>query len=303
MRICVFGAGSLGSFLGGMLAEKHTVTLVGRRKNMDAIRTKGLTLVGDKRITVHPDARETVRGILPPELLIICTKAYDTEEAIRSCRSLADDETLVLTLQNGLGNLDLLRKWKKARAFGGTTTAGAFLQSPGVVRVSGLGGTVIGSDLDRAGSARIVRVFSSCGLPTSVTSDVVSAIWSKAIVNACINPTAAILRVPNGRLLKSAVIERFMEAVCEECKRVAKATGEARFSQSLFPCVRTVCKDTSKNISSMLQDVLVHKQTEIMQINGAFCEAGDRSGMATPLNDALVAMITSLGVKPRKEKG
>jgi 2-dehydropantoate 2-reductase len=296
MRICVFGAGSLGSLLGGMLAERHAVTLVGRRKNMAAIRTKGLTLVGDKRITVHPNARETVRGIPPPELLIVCTKAYDTEEAIRSCRSLVDDETLVLTLQNGLGNLDFLRKWKKRRAFGGTTTAGAFMQSPGVVRVSGLGETVIGSDLDREGSARIARTFSSCGLPTSVTSDIVSAIWTKAIINACINPTAAILRVPNGVLLESAVITHLMEAVCEECERVANASGEVRFSQSLFPRVRTVCKDTSRNTSSMLQDVLARRQTEIMQINGAFCKAGDRLGMATPLNDALVAMITSLYV-------
>jgi 2-dehydropantoate 2-reductase len=303
MRICIFGAGSLGSLLGGVLAERHAVTLVGRRKNMDAIRINGLSLVGDKGITVHPDARETVRGIPPPELLIVCTKAYDTEEAIRSCRSLVDDETLVLTLQNGLGNLDLLRKWRKARAFGGTTTAGAFLESPGVVRVSGLGDTVIGSDLDRVGSARIARVFRSCGLPTSVTSDIVSAMWSKAIVNACINPTAAILRVPNGILLESPVITRLMRAVCEECERVANASGEARFSRSLFPRVRTVCKGTSRNISSMLQDVLALKQTEIMQINGAFCEAGDRSGVATPLNDALVAMITSLDVKRRKEKG
>ncbi len=303
MRICVFGAGSLGSLLGGMLSERHSVTLVGRNKNMDAIRKSGLSLVGDKKITAHPDARETVRGILPPELLIICTKAYDTKEAIRSCRPLIDEETLVLTLQNGLGNLELLRKWRKARAFGGTTTAGAFLETPGVVRVSGLGETVIGSDLDREGSARVARVFRSSGLPTRMTSDIAGAIWRKAIVNACINPTAAILRVPNGRLLESAVITRLMGDVCVECERVANATGEVRFSRPLFPRVRSVCKSTSSNISSMLSDVLAHRQTEIMQINGAFCEAGARSRMATPLNDALVAMITSLDMKPTKEKG
>lgn len=299
MRICIFGAGSLGSALGGILSQKNEVVLIGRRPNMSAIRKNGLRLQGDKAITVHPRTHETVRGVAAPELLIVSTKAFDTKKAVIACRSWAADGTMVLTLQNGLGNLELLREWKRAKAFGGTTTIGANLVSPGVVRVSGLGKIVIGSDLDREGAASIASAFRSCGLSVSLSDDIKGAIWSKAIVNACINPTAAVLRVVNGKLLESAVVSRFMRDVCGECELVADASRVDLPHRWMFARVQAVCRNTSNNISSMLQDVIRGRRTEIEQINGAFCRAGDRLGLATPLNDALVAMVASLSSKSR----
>jgi 2-dehydropantoate 2-reductase len=303
MRICIFGAGSLGSALGGILSRKNDVALIGRRPNMSAIRKNGLRLLGDRTATVRPAAYEMIRSLDPPELLIISTKAFDTEKAVTSCRSWADDGTMVLTLQNGLGNLEMLRSWKRARAFGGTTTMGANLVSPGVVRISGLGRFVLGSDLDREGAGRIASALRSCGLSVSLSDDIEGAIWSKAIVNACINPTAAVLRVVNGKLLESAVISHFMRDVCSECELVAVASGIGLPRKSMFARVQSVCRSTSSNISSMLQDVMHGRRTEIEQINGAFSRAGDELGLSTPLNDALVAMVTSLSSTSRREKG
>jgi 2-dehydropantoate 2-reductase len=303
MNICVFGAGSLGSALGGILSQKNDVVLVGRKPNMSAIRKNGLRLLGDRVATAHPAAYETVKDLDPPELLIISTKAFDTKNAVISCRSWAGGGTMVLTLQNGLGNLELLRGWKRARAFGGTTTMGANLVSPGVVRISGVGRIVIGSDLDREGAGMIASSLRSCGLSVSLSHDIEGAIWSKAIVNACINPTAAVLRVVNGKLLESAVISHFMRDVCGECELVADASGIGLPYKSMFARVQSVCRSTSNNISSMLQDVMHGRRTEIEQINGAFCMAGDKLGLSTPLNDALVAMVTSLSGTSRKEKG
>jgi 2-dehydropantoate 2-reductase len=294
MEICIFGAGSLGSALGGILSRMNDVTLIGRRENMNAVRRSGLKLLGDYDATVRLEARETIRELDPPELLIITTKAYDTAEAIKSCRNWADRDTKVLTLQNGLGNLELLRKWKRTGAFGGTTTMGANLLSPGTVRVSGLGRTVIGSDCDPAGARAIVAAFRSCGLQAEVEGHIFDAIWSKAAVNACINPIATVLRIPNGKLVESSVISRLIKDVSIECELVARAVGVGVPSGSTIRRARAVCKDTRENVTSMLQDVLRGRRTEIGQINGVICSLGDRHGISTPLNDSLVAMVSSM---------
>jgi 2-dehydropantoate 2-reductase len=294
MRICVFGAGSLGSALGGMLAQRHDVTLIGRRQHMNAARRQGLRLLGDVARTARVQTLESPANAETPDLLIISTKAYDTRSAIDACRRLVDDETMVLTLQNGLGNLELLRKWRGDKAFGGTTTMGAALVSPGIVRVSGLGQTTIGADVDFSGARDISRVFKSCGFCVQVKREVMREIWGKAIMNACINPTAAVLRVRNGRLLESKTTTRFMREVCRECEQVAVVSKVTLPIGAMYSRVRDVCADTANNISSMLQDVQKGKRTEIRQINGAFCSFGRARGVPTPLNDTLVAIVESL---------
>lgn len=302
MEICVFGAGSLGSALGGILSKRNEVTLIGRKANMSAVRRNGLKLTGDCDAIVHVKALGTVRGLEPPDLVIITTKAYDTANAVKSCRSWTDEETMVLTLQNGLGNLELLRKWKRAKAFGGTTTMGANLISPGRVRVSGLGRTVIGSDVNPDGARAILSAFKSCGLQAEDDDNIFEAIWSKAIVNACINPIAAVLRVPNGKLVESSVISHLMKDVSLECEAVARGAGVGVSMGSMYPRARAVCRDTRENDSSMLQDVLRGRRTEIGQINGAICSVGNRHGISTPLNDALVAMISSMSSNRGRRK-
>jgi len=294
MRICVFGAGSLGSALGGMLAQRHDVTLIGRRQHMNAVRRQGLRLLGDVARTARVQALESPSNAETPDLLIVSTKAYDTRSAIDACRRLVDDESMVLTLQNGLGNLELLRKWRGDKAFGGTTTMGAALVSPGIVRVSGLGQTTIGADVDFSGARDIARAFESCGFRAQVKREVMREIWGKAVINACINPTAAVLRVRNGKLLENETTARFIREVCRECEQVAIATRAALPNRTMYSRVRAVCKETANNISSMLQDVQKGKRTEIQQINGAFCSFGRASSVPTPLNDTLVAMIESL---------
>ena len=143
MRIYVFGAGALGSAIGGMLSRGHEVTLIGRRAHVSAIKRSGLLLTGKVELRCRPNACMTVRGLPPPDILIVTTKAYDTADAVAACKAWTGAETSVLTLQNGIGNLELLRAWKGNRAFGGTTSMGATLVSPGVVRVAGFGTTTM----------------------------------------------------------------------------------------------------------------------------------------------------------------
>ena len=301
MRILIFGAGSLGCGVGGLLAKVHEVVLVGRKGNMDAVRANGLRLSGEVEATVKAEAYEAAAGLAQPDLVVLTTKAYDTRSAVDALSALPWPDTPVITLQNGLGNLEMLRAWKGAKAFGGTTTMGAALLSPGNVRLSGLGRTVVGADMDEPGASRIAEAFSACGLRTEVSRDIAGEIWAKAVVNSCINPLTAVLRVPNGRLLSSPAVSRLMSELCLECSAVAAAAGVVLPEGRMIDRVRAVAKDTAENRSSMLMDVEHRRRTEIAQMNGAMCRVGSFHGVPTPLNRAMTAMVEAL--EPAREKG
>ena len=294
MRILVFGAGSLGCAIGGMLAREHAVTLVGRKENMDAIRLHGLRLTGAFEGRVDMATRESAEDIHAPDLAILTTKAYHTSSVVDALRTLPWQKTPVLTLQNGLGNLEVLRGWKSAKAFGGTTTMGAVLSSPGVVRISGLGKMVIGSDMDGQGAAAIAEVFCGCGFQVQTSRNISGEIWAKAIVNSCINPLTAILRVPNGDLLSSETVIRLMSDLCGECVSVALASGIHLPEGDMVDRVKSVARDTAENRSSMLRDVELGRRTEVGQLNGMMCKTGSFHGVPTPLNRAVSAMIEAL---------
>ncbi|MEW5748423.1 MAG: 2-dehydropantoate 2-reductase [Candidatus Thermoplasmatota archaeon] len=294
MRIVVFGAGSLGCALGGLLAKRHEVVLIGRKENTDAVRENGLRLEGEVEARVGLDARETVDGLSPPDLVVLTTKAYHTRDAVDVLSAAPWPDARAITLQNGLGNLEVLRGWKGAKAFGATTTMGASLVSPGNVRLSGLGRTVVGADLDEDGAWGIAGAFSACGLKVDVRRDIAGEIWAKAVVNCCINPLTAVLRVPNGKLLESEPVSRLMSDICIECSAVALAAGVALPEGRMIDRVRAVAEDTAGNRSSMLRDVELGRRTEIAQLNGAVCRVGSAHGIPTPLNRAVAAMVEAL---------
>jgi 2-dehydropantoate 2-reductase len=302
MRVCVYGAGSIGCVLGGLLSPGNDVTLVGREWNMSAVRGNGLVMTGQLEGVFRPRAVESIEGIPAPDLLILTTKSYDTDRAISACRSFISDETLVLTLQNGLGNLERIRRWVGDRAFGGTTTLGAQLFAPGRVLLSGLGWTVIGSDTDPSGADGISAALGAAGMPSSTSSNVYGEIWSKTIVNSSINPVTAILGIPNGAILESETISSLAVSVADEGERVATALGVDVPHRPCSARVKAVAAETAGNRSSMLRDLELGRRTEIAQINGAICTTGAKLGVPTPLNRALSAMVEALESHRRGER-
>ncbi|HUV61798.1 MAG TPA: 2-dehydropantoate 2-reductase [Thermoplasmata archaeon] len=295
MRICVFGAGSMGSALGGLLAEGHEVVLVGRKANVDRVRQDGLRLQGAVNKEVMIDARETVSDIDPPDLLVIATKAYSTQSVIEACRDWVASDTIVLTLQNGLGNLEKLRDWRGAQAIGGTTTMGALLIEPGVVDVASLGSTFIGADVDPETAEALASMFAAAGMPTKVTVDIQAELWAKATINACINPMTAILRVANGEIARVEALSMLVRDISQECEAVADACGIRLPYESMYQQAMVVAKNTASNRSSMLRDIELGRRTEIQSINGHICRAGLHARVPTPINNALVALVESLG--------
>ncbi len=285
MDIVVFGAGSLGSLVGGLLARAHSVTLVGRDPHVAAVREAGLSLSGAVETTVHPDASTT-----PPEsadLAVVTVKAFDTAAAAAALADTALDAAL--SLQNGLGNEATLAAALDCPVLAGTCTYGARLDGPGTVACTGIGEITVGSrDGGRTMTAdRVGAAFDAAGIETTVASDMPRRLWEKLAVNAGINATTALARLPNGALCDGPAGETAREAA-RETAAVAREAGVDLSEPAASEAVETVASATADNTSSLHQDVLAGKRTEIDAINGAVV---DRAAQAVPVNETLTRLV------------
>ncbi len=291
MDIVVFGAGSLGSLLGGVLASEHEVTLVARGDHADAVRTDGLTIDGKFDRAVSPTVTTDGRN-LEADLALLTVKSYDTPEAV-SCLSTGQFEA-VCSLQNGMGNEEQLAATLEAPVLAGTATYGAIRREPGVVECTGRGQLIIGPrDGGRSQRAdRIGRALERGGLETTVTEEMPRRLWRKLAVNAAINPVTALADVDNGAILEepAATLAR---AAARETACVARACGVSLSDRDALEATDRVARETAANISSMRQDMLAGRRTEIDAINGYVVDQATAEGVAVATNRTLTALVRS----------
>ncbi len=291
MEILVFGAGAMGSFFGGLLSLRNQVTLVGRKDHMDAIRARGLRISGKTVRLVRPRVATRVPRGSRPDFVIVATKSYDTAQAMRSLRPLARSAAF-LTLQNGLGNAEIIARDAR-RVVAGTTAHGVTFLGPGEIRHAGLGDTTIGAwtRVDDATVVLLRDLLEEAGVRTRVTADVRSELWAKLVVNASINPLAALAGVPNGRLVSDPALRRLVEDVARETAAVARSAGARVDAEDLVRRARLVARRTAANRASMLQDLDRGRRTEIDAISGAVLREAERGHVEAPLNRALLALV------------
>ena len=291
MEILVFGAGAIGSFFGGVLSRRHDVILIGRTEHVAAIRSHGLRISGKTTLIAKPRAATRTSRNARPDLVLVTTKAYDTANAMLALRPFAD-RAIFLTLQNGLGNAETIAKTAR-RVVAGTTAHGVTFEGPGEVRHAGVGETVLGAwaRVDEADLVRLRDVFADVGIAARVTSDIRSELWSKLVVNASINPVAALAGVPNGRLVRDRRLQEVLGDVCREAVAVAKAEGARVDSDELYKRTVLIAKRTASNRASMLQDLERHRRTEIEAITGVIVRAADRHRIPVPHNRMLYALV------------
>ena len=181
----------------------------------------------------------------------------------------------------------------KEKVVGGTTSQGATVLGLGHIRHAGRGETTIG-ELDGSLSSRIKgisAIFSSAGIETKITDNVEGLIWSKLLINVGINALTAVLRLKNGELVEYSWTRELLKAAVEEAVLVVKARGIRLTYEDPIKRVEDVCRATATNVSSMLQDVLRTKKTEIDYINGAIVNEGERLGISVPVNKTLTGIV------------
>jgi len=293
VKTLVFGAGAIGSLLGGLLSIENEVTIVARKPHVDAVNRRGLRISRVTNRIAWPTARIDAPADAP-DVVFITTKAYDTERAVDALRAFWR-RSLFVTLQNGLGNAEALAA-NADRVIAGTTTHGVTFVAPGEIVHAGAGDTVVGpvKGVDSADTQHLADVLTAAGVPTTVTSDARRELWAKAVVNAAINPLTAVLRVPNGVLVETDDLRHPVEILATEGATAAADAGVPLEPSDLAAKAVEVAARTAKNRSSMLQDIEAGRRTEVDAITGALVGAAAAKGRRLPYNEIVQALVLGL---------
>ena len=298
MKVAVLGPGALGCLLAALLREAGAdVSLVDYRPERVArLRLRGIqvhTLDGGHRVIKVPVGLAPEVG--PCDVTIVAVKAYQTETAAQSLPGLMSQGGMALTLQNGLGNLEsIARTVGPERLLAGVGLLGVTVQDEGRIIYAGQGaiyiGVPAGSQVSAPEAAAVVELFRRAGLSCQPREDIEAVLWEKLVINVGINPLTALLRVPNGVLLELPEAWEVAVAAAQEAQAVARAAG-LTLSGDPAARLRQVCTATAANRSSMLQDILAGRPTEIEAMNAQVATRGRALGLPTPVNDLLTLLL------------
>ena len=288
MRVIIFGAGAIGGLFGAHLAQSHDVTLICREKQAQAINENGLKITGLSDIHVHPKAVFSLERLEQPEILFLTVKAYDTAQAILDAKSLIGPETKIVSLQNGLGNLEAIaRELPDTAIIGGVTSHGAILREPGIIEHTGRSYTVVGGQEAKG----IASLLTDMGIETMVVDNIQIQIWYKAIVNSVINPIGTLMKDRNGLLVRDERFQALAKQIVSEGIAVAEARGITLCPEYAWERVIQVATETAENICSMRLDIDRGKKTEIDQMNGAIARYAQEAEISAPVNALITALI------------
>jgi 2-dehydropantoate 2-reductase len=298
MKLAILGPGALGCLMAALFWEAgENVILVDYQADRVArLRYHGIqvhALEGGQRLIKVPVALAPEVG--PRDLTIVVVKAYQTKTAAQALPSLMSQGGLAITLQNGLGNLEEMAKVVgPERLLAGVGLLGVTRQDEGKIIYAGRGpifiGVPDGSRVSGAEVAAVVKIFRRAGLECQTRKDIAAVLWEKLVINVGINPLTALLRVPNGALLELPYAWVVAVAAAVEAQAVARAAG-LDLSGKPEARLRQVCTNTAANRSSMLQDILAGRPTEIESLNAQVTLRGLALGLPTPVNDLLTRLV------------
>ena len=295
MNIVIFGAGAIGSLIGAKLSKKNFVILYGRKNHIDEINRNGLEIIGKTIFFNKLYATDNIKEIkINPDIVILSVKSYDTVVALKQIEKIIDKNTILLTIQNGLDNIEKIKKMiNPNQIIAGITTEGSLFIQPGKIKHTGKGITKLG-ELNGKQSIRIkkiVELFNNAGIYTISSNDIIEEIWIKAIINSSINPLTAIFRCKNGYLIKNPVLFEIVRLICIESSNIAIKKGFNINPSDIFKKTIEVIRNTNENYSSMYQSYINNKITEINSINGKFIYFGKEINVETSLNEILLKLI------------
>ena len=304
MKICMLGTGSLGSTIGGTLAQGGSeVYFVDQwKEHIDKINENGLKMTDEKEDWyVKVDARTSAEGMGPVDLVIVLVKSFATKEAVSQLKetNVIGENTLVMSLQNGLGNEETIAEVVgEANVISGKTYVGGRLLSPGYVSAGVKGkytyiGELTGEITDRIQA--VCDEFNKAGLLCEVSDNIKGLIWDKLLINVAAGALCGITRLPYGPLYEEEYIKETAVAAIKEGIEVAKAAGvKLKSEDPEYPwyAASEGLPETFK--TSILQSLELKRPTEIDFINGSVVEWGKKFGIPTPVNRTLVTCVIGI---------
>ncbi|MCL2481271.1 MAG: 2-dehydropantoate 2-reductase [Spirochaetaceae bacterium] len=311
MNIAIIGAGATGSLFGSYLANAgyNVIITDSDDAKINAIAKNGLKVLspsGEEILHTFiyealPAAKmESSEKFKNCNYYIFCVKSFSTANAAESVCKFVKADSIAVTLQNGAGNIEALSAFfKQENIAAGTTTEGATLLEPGIVIHGGKGKTAIGmAGSDKgcytAGIAPLITAFEKAGFKTSYTDNPKKMIWEKLAVNTSINSITAILKESNGIIDKSSYLKSLIKIITDEVCLAAKTVSIKLDPAETYNTVLEVAKNTKANKSSMLQDILAGKKTEIENISGFISKTAKDNGIRAKGNLALFLLVKAL---------
>ena len=298
MRIAVMGTGGTGGYFGGLLARAgEEVTFIARGAHLEAIRKNGLAiksvLSGD--FTISATATDNPGDIGPVDFVLFCVKAYDNAVAVEQIRPLIGQETMVLSVQNGIDNEEQLGNVIGAEhVVGCVSLVSSTIESPGVIAQTGGPGKIILGEMQGGSSARteaLTSILQNSGITAELHSDVQVALWQKFIGICGVNGVTALTRLPMGEIVACQETHNLMRGTMEEVEAVARASGvnmpegcvdqSMDFFSSVEPSVR----------GSMYYDLAAGRRMELDILNGTVVRLGSEHGIPTPFNLAIYSAL------------
>jgi 2-dehydropantoate 2-reductase len=305
MKIVIVGSGAIGRLFGALLAKgDHEVILVDIDQGVvNGINRSGIGLMelGEP----NPDAVNElpVQAVSDPstisdcDLVLLTVKSYATLSAAKNVLHLISESSPIVTLQTGLGNIEILENLVPPQhIIAAFTFMSATALGNSRVRHGGTGKTYMG-ELNGEFSpilARLCKLFNDCDLMSQMVHRIIGRLWCKVIVYSAINPVSSILKIPNGKLLSKMESVTLMKKLLDEGKRVADASAIDLVYPDLYELLFDACKQSSNNLSSMLQDLLNDRPTEIDAQNGVICRFAEEKGISTPTQHTMVQLIKLL---------
>lgn len=299
MKITIIGAGAMGCLFGGLLSEQGMdVYLIGvQEEQVRSLNDHGLTILhqGVERVV-------SVRAVTEPaaiprtDLAVIFVKHAQTEAAARTAARLLGRNGYALTLQNGMGNAEIIADvLGEERVLCGTTAQGAMVLGSGKIQHSGVGETVIGMwrQGGEAVTGQLAEDFTTAGISCRAVDDIEPVLWKKLFVNVGINAITALTGLSNGQLLDLESTRRLMQDVVSEARAVAEAHS-IEVPADILEHVEQVAQATASNRSSMGQDVDGQRPTEIDAINGYIVRKAQEEGLEVPVNQTLVRLVQTV---------
>lgn len=302
MRICIIGAGSMGSLYGALLARsgRDVVLFDSWREHVGAILERGLHLTGiTGDLVVKVPATSDPGDIGTVDLCIIQVNTYGTADAARVAAAVLGEGGFCLTLQNGVGNIEKLAAvLGRERVIGGLSYHSAALEGPGLVAHTHAGPTWLG-ELDGSRSARLealLGVLAGAGFKPVVVDDIEAFIWGKFVHNSAINALCAVAGIRVGEISMYEPADELQTKILEEILAVVKAKGIKLPEPDPIGAIKAFCK-VKFNRVSMLQHIERGRRSEVDSLNAVVVEEGRRLGIPTPYNEALTLMVKAIDAR------
>ena len=305
MHITIIGAGAAGMLFAGKLSSAgYKVTLTDiNQERISAVSRSGIKILSplnDVIIHSFPEtsAYENLRAdkIAKTDFFIFCVKAYSTSAAAESVRKFAANNSIAVTFQNGAGNIEKIAAFFNKRSIAaGITTEGASFLSPGSIIHGGSGETIIGmidnSERQRNRLMPLIEAFENSGFKAGYTDFPAGVIWKKLAVNACINPLTALTGSKNRYTAESIYLREIIKLAASEICTAAASDKITLDPADIYRTVIGVAEKTGENTSSMLQDIIAGRKTEIKEISGFIAR---KSTSDARVNNTLFLLVKAL---------